>query len=50
MGQGMGDGIEEGTRWDEHWVQRVSDEARESTPEAKPTLYTLYVSQLDSKL
>ena len=37
-------GIEEGTCWDEHWVLYGSDESRESTPEAKSTLYTLYVS------
>ena len=36
-------GIEEGT-WDEHWVLYVSDESWESTPEAKSTLYTMYVS------
>ena len=37
-------GIEEGTFWDEHWVLYVSDESQESIPEAKTTLYTLYVS------
>ena len=36
--------IEEGPCWDEHWVLYVSDESRESTPEAKSTLHTLYVS------
>ena len=43
-------GIEEATCWDEHWVLYVSDESQESTPEAKTTLYTLYVSQHDNKL
>ena len=37
-------GIEEGTCWDEFCVLYISDESRESTPEAKTTLYTLYVS------
>ena len=37
-------GIEEGTWWDEHWVLYVSNESQVSTPEAKSTLYTLYVS------
>ena len=37
-------GTEEGTCWDEHWVFYVSDGSCESTPEAKSTLYTLYVS------
>ena len=32
-------GTEEGTCWDEHWVLHVSDESRDSTPEAKATLY-----------
>ena len=32
-------GIEEGTCWDEHWVLYVSDDSRESTPEAKTMLY-----------
>ena len=36
----MGDGIEEGTCWDEHWVLYVSDESWESTPEMNSTLYT----------
>lgn len=35
---------------DEHWVLYVSDESRESTPETKSTLYTLYISQVDNKL
>ena len=43
-------GIEEGTCWDEHWVLYVSEESRESTPKTKSTVYTLYVSQFDSKL
>ena len=30
-------GIEENTCWDEHLVLFVSDESRESTPEAKTT-------------
>ena len=37
-------GIEDGICWDEQWVLYVSDESWESTPEAKSTLYTLYVS------
>ena len=37
-------GIEEGTCWDEHWVLGVRDDSWESTPEAKSTLYSLYVS------
>ena len=37
-------GIEKGTCWDEHWVLYVSNESWESTPEAKSTVYTLYVS------
>ena len=37
-------GIEEGTSWDEHWGIYVRDESRESTPGAKNTPYTLYVS------
>ena len=40
-------GNEEDTCWGEHWVLYVSDESRESTPEAKTTLY---VSQLANKL
>ena len=43
-------GIEEDICWDEHWVLYVSDELQESTPKTKSTLYTLYVSKLDSKL
>ena len=43
-------GIEEGTCRDEPWVLYVSDESRVSTPEAKSTLYALYVSYLDNKL
>ena len=43
-------GTEEGTCWDEPWVSYVSDESWESTPEAKSTVYTMYVSQLDNKL
>ena len=43
-------GIEEGTCWDEQWVWYVSNESQESTPEAKTTFYTLYVSCLDKKL
>ena len=42
--------IEEGTCWNEHWVLYVSDEPWESTPKTKSTLYTLYVSQFDSKV
>ena len=42
-------GIEEGTCWDEPWVLYVSDEAWESTPKTKSTLYTLYASQFDNK-
>ena len=37
-------GIEEGTCWDEHWVLYVSNESWESTPKAKSTLCTQYVS------
>ena len=43
-------GIEEGTFGDEHWVLYVSNEPQESTLEAKSTLFTLYVGQLDNKL
>ena len=42
-------GMEEGTRWDEHWVLYVSNEPRASTPKTKSTLATLYVSQFDNK-
>ena len=35
----MGDGIKEGTCWDEHWVLYVSDESLNSTPETNITLY-----------
>ena len=38
-GRKMSDELEEGTCWDEHWVSYVSDESRESAPEAKTTLY-----------
>ena len=31
----MGDGIKEGTCYDEHWVWYVSDESLNSTPETK---------------
>ena len=34
-------GNKEGTCWDEHWVLYVNDKSRESTPEAKNTLYML---------
>ena len=37
-------GIKEGTCLDKHWVLYVNDESWEATPEAKSTLYTLYVS------
>ena len=37
-------GTEEGACGDEHWVLYGSDESQESTPEAKSTLSTLYVS------
>ena len=37
-------GIEAGTFWDQRWVLYVSNESWESTPEAKSTPYTLYVS------
>ena len=35
----MGNGIKEGTGWDEPWVLYVSDESLNSTPGAKNTLY-----------
>ena len=37
-------GTEGDTCWDEHWVLYVSGESWDSTPKAKSTLYTLYVS------
>ena len=45
-----GGGLREQGKWimsieeDEHWVLYVRDESQESTPEAKTTVYTLYVS------
>ena len=49
MGRSGGEGkwvidIEEGTFGDKNWVLYINDESWESTPGAKGTLYTLYVS------
>ena len=40
-------GIEEDTRWDEHWVSYISDESLGSTPETNTTLYVNYLEFKD---
>ena len=42
----MGDELQEGTFWDEHWELYLSDESLNSAPE---TITTLYVNWLGFK-